>query len=711
MNAPIWRRRTATLLVALAAICACSAVVLAYARNTLLDSEQFASRSAAALDDPAVRDFLGSQIADEAIGRRPDLIAVRPVIESGASSIVGGSAFRGLYRAAVRDAHRAVIERDQNSVVLTLADVGTLLRSAVATSDAAVSQRIEGAADVHVIDGRLSEPIADAARRIDELRAVATLLALFAALFALAGWLLVRDLRWIAGRLGLALAVAALATMFLLGRARGAVLDAVGGADARAAADGLWSALLGDLRAALLLIAVAGAILAGAALSLLRAVSLDAPLRRAWELTVTTPASGLARLIRALSLLGAGVLTLLSPLAAAELAAIAVGLLLAVAGGSELLRLGEIAAPIRSNDAAPAAPGISRRRAGRIALAGLVAFGLLSVASALTVGDGGVSAEAPPIVRCNGHAELCDRPLDQVALAATHNSMSAADYPGWLFAQQEHGLARQLDDGIRSLLIDTHYGRRSGGRVKTDFGELTSVTRAKYVAEVGEEGLEAALRIRGTLSGNSEGERRIYLCHGLCELGALELSAALGDVARFLGANPHEILVLVVQDDVEPADFVAAVRAAGLERYAYEGPFGKPWPTLRRMIEDDRRLVILSEQDGSGAPWMENAFDVMQETPYSFSDASQLTGPDRLAASCKPNRGKLAAMLFQLNHWIDTTPAPRPSNAAKVNAREPLLARARACQKQRDLFPSVVAVDFYKQGDVFGVVDTLNGVG
>ena len=53
---------------------------------------------------------------------------------------------------------------------------------------------------------------------------------------------------------------------------------------------------------------------------------------------------------------------------------------------------------------------------------------------------------------------------------------------------------------------------------------------------------------------------------------------------------------------------------------------------------------------------------------------------------------------------------PRPSDAAKVNAYGPLLARARECQQIRGHLPNLLAVNFYKQGDVFRVVDTLNGI-
>jgi hypothetical protein len=45
-----------------------------------------------------------------------------------------------------------------------------------------------------------------------------------------------------------------------------------------------------------------------------------------------------------------------------------------------------------------------------------------------------------------------------------------------------------------------------------------------------------------------------------------------------------------------------------------------------------------------------------------------------------------------------------------VNAYDPLLSRARECQRVRRHMPNLLAVNFYKKGDLFRVVDTLNGV-
>jgi hypothetical protein len=110
------------------------------------------------------------------------------------------------------------------------------------------------------------------------------------------------------------------------------------------------------------------------------------------------------------------------------------------------------------------------------------------------------------------------------------------------------------------------------------------------------------------------------------------------------------------------------------------------------------------------APWYRDGYgDVLQETPYSFKQASELTDSRKLAKTCQPNRGSSDNPLFLLNHWIDTSPAPKPTNAAKVNDYKALLARAQECERVRGQVPNLIAVDFYATGDLIKVVEKLNG--
>src|SRR5262249_18371965 len=162
-----------------------------------------------------------------------------------------------------------------------------------------------------------------------------------------------------------------------------------------------------------------------------------------------------------------------------------------------------------------------------------------------------------------------------------------------------------------------------------------------------------ALRIRERAGFAGKGERGIYLCHTLCELGATPLSSVLEDIQQFLVTHPSEVVVVINQDYVTPKDFVAAVNKAGLGDLVYRGPTSGDWTTLREMIDDNQRLLFLAENHAGAAPWYHLAYQqITEETPYAFSKASQLTDPAKVPASCRPNRGPEHAPMFLLNHWV-----------------------------------------------------------
>ena len=68
-------------------------------------------------------------------------------------------------------------------------------------------------------------------------------------------------------------------------------------------------------------------------------------------------------------------------------------------------------------------------------------------------------------------------------------------------------------------------------------------------------------------------------------------------------------------------------------------------------------------------------------TSFTFRSSAQLTDTSQLAESCRPNRGPASAPLFLVNNWVDTTPVPRVSMAALVNARPALLPRTETRQR------------------------------
>jgi hypothetical protein len=415
--------------------------------------------------------------------------------------------------------------------------------------------------------------------------------------------------------------------------------------------------------------------------------------------------------VRGLILVASGVLTALQPLAVLTALAVVGGFIVVVYGLTELAEVARSRPAETDADQEAATPPQRRSLLPRVAIPGVAAVLIVAIAVALAARElrtaSMATAEGDGPLRCNGFTQLCDRTLDTVALAATHNSMSAALEPGWYLAEQHGGIVAQLDFGVRGLLIDTYYGRTAAdGSVRTDQSSIAE-SRAALKAEFGEPAVASAERLaaRGGFGGGT-GPRRTYLCHNLCEFGATSLDTALSSIDAWLTAHPDEVIVLFIQDAITPADTAAAFERTGLMRRVYTPPQPGPtttWPTLREMIQLDTRVVVLAEETpgGSAYPWYQDGFAVAQETNYNVRSVG--------AFNCTPNRGGTAGSLFLLNHWL--AGSPRPIQAAdKVNARDLLLPRAQECQRERAHIPNLIAVNFYDHGALLDVVNTLNGV-
>jgi hypothetical protein len=200
------------------------------------------------------------------------------------------------------------------------------------------------------------------------------------------------------------------------------------------------------------------------------------------------------------------------------------------------------------------------------------------------------------------------------------------------------------------------------------------------------------------------GDEQVFLCHGYCEVGATLAEEGFRELGDFLTRHPSEVVIMSIEDDTPPGPTIAALREAGLLPEVWTGALDGEGPTLREMIDRDERLLVLVENEGGAPAWYRSQEAVTEETPYTFGDLAALGSP----ASCAPNRGGTGKPLFLMNHWIETTPAPRPTNARRANARGFLLDRIRECRRLRGRLPTIVAVDFYREGDLIGVVRQLN---
>jgi hypothetical protein len=695
-------------LAVLAAVAITLALVAGYVRRAAVDSDQFANRATAALEDDSVRSLLAQQVTDEVVLKHEsDLIAARPIIESLTSALIGSPAFTNLFRAGVRDVHRTLFNRDKDTVTLTVADVGTVLAATLQKLQPSIADEVDATGRVEILQRDIGSAGGDLARIADDIRLLAALLAVLSAVLAGAAVAVSPDRRRTVVELGLGAAAGGVVLVLAYAVLRSLAINHVETPEGRAAAGAVWDAFLKDLRAAAWILAGSGAVVAAAAASLLRPIDLRQPLLRATAWVAREPERPALRVLRGAAFVAVGLLVLVERAAVLQLLVTLLGLFVVYEGVLALLRV------IYKPPMEPERPRERVRpvRDWRRLAAPVGAAALIAASVAIFVGGGGTTTAAPVPSTCNGHEELCDKPLDQVVLPATHNSMSVP-LPGWFSAEQDRPISDQLADGVRGLLVDTHYADRLGnGRLRTYFGSREQLERQARQDGVSPAAVEAALRIRDRLGFRGKGERGMYLCHTFCELGGTRLEDFLDDLHDFLVAHPNEVLVVINQDYVKPEDFVEAVRKADLEHVAYRGPTSGDWPTLQEMIDSGRRVVFLAENKAGAAPWYRPVYQsITQETPYDFTKTSQLTSQSLLARSCRPNRGPRSAPLFLLNHWVTLGPLIRPSEAEKVNARRPLLARVRACERIRHHLPNLLAVNFYRRGDLFKVVDELNGV-
>jgi hypothetical protein len=224
---------------------------------------------------------------------------------------------------------------------------------------------------------------------------------------------------------------------------------------------------------------------------------------------------------------------------------------------------------------------------------------------------------------------------------------------------QTYDMPRQLADGVRGMMLDTH----------------------PFTDDYGNPGP--------------------YLCHKLCEIGSQPLVDGLTQLRVFLEANRAETLGLILENYVEPAALEAAFTQSGLARLLLVHADGEPWPTLREMIERDQRVVVLTDSGGGAYPWLLEEFHFAWENPYQNATVADFR--------CNANRGQPSNDLFVLNHFIEST-LPSAADAALANAEPGFLAHAQQCQAQTGRFPNFPTVDFYEEGDLFGVARALNGL-
>jgi hypothetical protein len=692
-----------TVLLVLSGVLIPIGAIAAWADSTVYDSARFSRRAVQLLDSSSVRRELAGRLTEQlARAGNEQAIAFRPAAILAIEAVIDTDTFRSIFRSAIEQTHVGLVEGLGGTAGLDLSDSFALVSASLEAGSAGQSTEAGSGSG-------LGRSMADITRRADQLHfwelgdaidlaaIVGTIGGIILAAAAIA---LSRDRRRTVARVGWMLVIDGLVIVALLKGLRvyagrridsPELADAVQGALARATADlnaaGFWIAGYGIVTAA-----AAGA-LGGTATRLTPTVvrskvSVWIERRRA--------TSGGTVLLGVLGLF-IGLVFIQEPLGNLEALIVAGGLWLSYLAITELVGL------IGSGAAGPQAHGRSVHRTRHLVIAGCgaVLVGLVTIGLVVSTRQASDKAEALGVPQCNGAKERCDLRLDQVVFPGSHNSMSSALYPGWLFGEQVNTIKTQLDAGVRALLIDTHYGVPSSARLPGAGTPLVITDRVSGpVAPQGEEldpeVIARANELAARAPRAANAKRAIYLCHNYCELGAVSFASVLADVKDFLDTHPDEVVILDIQDATTPADTAAAIEQAGLgDRVASLQP-GEPLPTLGELIDAGTTLLVFAEVGGPGGPdWYHQMYEWFQETPFTY--------PSVDAFDCRPNRGPAAAPMLLINHWVSKKGLADPAAASQANHREVLEERMERCIRERGLFPTIVAVDFASRGDL---VDT-----
>jgi hypothetical protein len=703
------RRLTVLGLLVLFALALAVATLALYAERTLFDSGRFADRVEVALQDDDVSREVAGTLTDEIVAARPDLIAVQPLIGGVAEQVVGGSAFRALAGRAAFEAHAAIVDRERDSAVLIVGNGALLVTQALEATRPELARRLPRELEAtlaSISDGPVGRAFVDLAQTAERV-ALLVWIALAVALILLAATLAatpagersatVARAGWAVGAVGALLVVAV--------QVGGLVVGGWGDTDQRIAAlRAVWDAFFGDLAVWGFALAAIGLVVLAAATSRADEPTL-ARRARAFALRAAARPQGTPlRALRVVGLLALGVLIAVEPLEALRLLALGAGLFTIALGVDELMAIAPRPAGGRGAAVGGAAGGAGAAAGGPSVrpYAGLIAAAVVAVVVLGAVGVSAATDDAPAEPGCNGAEELCERRLDAVAIPATHNSMSSPQ-DGFLLPNQETGIAAQLRGGIRGLLIDMHVGAQTPRGVYTLLKE-GGKSRAKIEQAIGPEATRTALRLREQIGYRGGGDERVYLCHGFCELGAIDAERALRQVRDFLVANPGAVLVISVEDQVTPQQAADAFARSGLLDYVWKGPV-RPIPTLGEMVEADERVLVFGEEETAGVPWYHDQFTYVRDTPYDLPSAAAVLSP----RGCTIGRGTEASPFLLMNQFVAGDP-PLPRPARTVNRRDAVLAHARECRRSLGGLPGLIAVDFWEQGDVVGAARELNGL-
>ncbi|CAG8972439.1 hypothetical protein HYALB_00001128 [Hymenoscyphus albidus] len=292
-----------------------------------------------------------------------------------------------------------------------------------------------------------------------------------------------------------------------------------------------------------------------------------------------------------------------------------------------------------------------------------------------------VAPQPTNITPCNNYPEFCARRYGNITEVAAHNSPFVK--AGNAAANQQLGVTAQLNDGIRLLQGQMHFGNDSTP----------------------------------------------HFCHTSCEiLDAGPITTYLTAVKTWVAAHPYDVVTILLGNSGYSAveKYVPFIESTGILQYAYippKIPMGiNDWPTLASMILTGKRVVFFLDYEANqgSVPWMLDEFSHMWETPFDPVNRTfpcDIQRPPNLKVEDAKNR--LYLVNHNLNYEISilgnsllVPSIPLLNVTNNVTGFGSLGVSADQCTQQWEQKPKFLNVDYYNvgKGSVFQVAAKLNNV-
>jgi hypothetical protein len=338
------RARTGMAIATVAAGFACflAGIVYGFIRVNVYETPGFADNAVQAFRDDAVKQLIGERLTQQMIIRLPSTLqASEPVLNVLVLEAVQTPQFARIFRSAAIDANRVFFGKNTDDPELDLSDAGPLIQAVVETVDPQLADALPA-----TIEGLLIEvstkPQVDQLVRIAEDAREFTFLwpSLAIALFAIA-ILVAPNRRRCVVAVGVLMAVAGLVLLIGAQAIRAFVLSGRTGSTEADAARATADAYLDDAPIWGFVIAVAGGVLAAAAISAGHPGEVGRRVRRVWEAISSRPTSPWLQILRGLVAGAIAVFVLFQRDLAVTIAVVAAGFVLLLYALTEVMRAAE----------------------------------------------------------------------------------------------------------------------------------------------------------------------------------------------------------------------------------------------------------------------------------------------------------------------------------------------------------------------------------